>query len=75
MEIQKTSVSQGRVEMLIADAAAVEQATDWISFSVAAQSEQGDYLGDIQLAALQTVRTAIGEQIRAINSIRGRFGE
>ena len=64
--IQKTVISAGRIEMLIADQALVEHATIWVQFSVPAQSENARPIAEAQLRALQIAQTAIAAEIAAI---------
>jgi hypothetical protein len=70
--IQKTTISPGRVEILIADQALVEHATLWVQFSVPAQSDNALSIAEAQLRALQIVQTAIGSEIAAIKALEGR---
>jgi hypothetical protein len=69
--IQKTGISPGRIEMLIADQALIEHATVWVQFSVPAQSENTRPIAEAQLKALQIVQTAIASEIAAIKALEG----
>ena len=69
--IQKTVISAGRIEMLIADQALIEHATVWVQFSVPAQSESTRPIAEAQLRALQIVQTAIESEIAAIKTLEG----
>ena len=69
--IQKTVISAGRIEMLIADQALIEHATVWVQFSVPAQSENTRPIAEAQLRALQIVETALASEIAAIKTLEG----
>ena len=69
--IQRTGISPGRIEMLIADQALIEHATVWVQFSVPAQSDNIRPIAEAQLKALQIVQTAIASGIAAIKALEG----
>jgi hypothetical protein len=67
--IQKTVISAGRIEILIADQTSVEHSNVWIHFSVSAPSESKRPIAEAQLNALQIVLSAIASEIAAIKAL------
>jgi len=66
--IQRTGISPGRIEMLIADQALIEHATVWVQFSVPAPSESKRSIAEAQLSALQIVLAALASEVAAIKA-------
>jgi hypothetical protein len=67
--IQKTVISAGRIEILIADQASQDHANVWVQFSVSAPSESKRPIAEAQLNALQIVLTALASEIAVIKAL------
>ncbi|HXQ42073.1 MAG TPA: hypothetical protein VN821_12445 [Candidatus Udaeobacter sp.] len=70
--IQRMTISHGRLELLLADAATAEEATVAVQISVAHTVERNRSLAEAELEALRTARTAIDAEIQAISNLAGR---
>jgi len=69
--IQKTVISAGRIEILIADQASREHANVWVEFSVPVPSESKRPIAEAQLNALQIVLGALAQEAEAIKAVSG----
>ncbi|HMI97509.1 MAG TPA: hypothetical protein VK479_13440 [Micropepsaceae bacterium] len=68
--IQKTVISAGRIEILIADQKSVEHSNIWVQFSVPAPSESKRSIAEAQLKALQIVLAALASEVAAIKELQ-----
>ena len=68
--IQKTVISAGRIEILIADQKSIEHSNIWVRFSVPAPSESKRSIAEAQLKALQIVLAALASEVAAIKELQ-----
>lgn len=64
-KVLQTAITETELTMTIADGDAIENATIWIEFSVKIPLKEGQLFEELQLKALQSVRTVIGAEIQS----------
>lgn len=67
VKIQKTVVTDNRIEMFIADNADPFKATVSVSFAVRATVQEVDLLGVIELTALKKLRGIISDELSRLS--------
>lgn len=64
IKVQETIVRDGNMEIFIADSPGIEEATEWVNFSVKVSADQHDNFLRCQTVALQRLRDIIGHEIK-----------
>jgi hypothetical protein len=74
MEIVRTLIQDGFVELTLSDAKTLDELSEHIEIRLRVEVAYNHLIAEVHQAALRRARDAIGEEIRRLASLEGRKG-